>query len=248
VDSERRLIDLQAAVAKLEVEQRQLRDFLILVCHELKHPLSTIQAHADLLQRYEDYKDKAAEGILGKVSEMERLIGDLLFVTRLENAQLRLHTVRANLVDLVTAAAYQAQALAPDHRLGVEAPKAVLEGWLDADRLNQVLQNLLSNAVKYSPAGGQILLRVDQVADEFRVSVSDQGIGIDGATLPHLFERFFRTEAAQVSMRGLGMGLYVSRLLVQAHGGRIWAESAGSGKGSTFVFTLPSGQADGRER
>jgi signal transduction histidine kinase len=232
---------LEAALAKSQAEQQRLRDFLVLICHEMKHPLSTIQVHVELLQRYEEVVDKAAaEVILGKVGQLERLINDLLFVTRLETGQLRLHAEPMDLADLVRAAARQAQVLAPDHQLQVEAPDHPLEGTWDPDRLNQVLHNLLSNAIKYSPSGGTIRVRAQRVRREFQVSVSDQGVGIDSATLPQLFDRFYRADEATVSARGLGLGLYVSRLLVEAHGGRLWAESAGTGQGSTFVLTLPA--------
>jgi signal transduction histidine kinase len=121
----------------------------------------------------------------------------------------------------------------------VDAPEAPLEGNWDHDRLMQVLDNLLSNAVKYSPAGGEIVVRLDDRGDAAQVSVHDQGNGIAAETLPRLFDRFYRTDNADTTARGLGLGLHISKLLVEAHGGRIWAESPGPGQGSTFTLVLP---------
>ena len=110
-------------------------------------------------------------------------------------------------------------------------------GLWDRDRLGQVLDNLIGNAIKYSPEGGEIVIRVEATDAEGRVSIEDHGIGIAGDVLPRLFERFYQGQDPGVST-GLGLGLYISRMLVESHGGRIWAESQ-PGQGSTFVIALP---------
>jgi two-component system phosphate regulon sensor histidine kinase PhoR len=107
----------------------------------------------------------------------------------------------------------------------------------DPSRLERILTNLISNALKYSPPEAEVVVRAERVDSCLQVSVVDRGIGIAPEDLPHLFERFYRTRGSRKA-EGLGLGLYITRMLVEAHGGRIWAESE-LGKGSTFSFTLP---------
>jgi signal transduction histidine kinase len=112
----------------------------------------------------------------------------------------------------------------------------IVGSW-DRDRLGQVLDNLIGNAIKYSPQGGEIVVRVEATGDRGQVRIEDHGIGIASDVLPRLFERFYQGQAPGIST-GLGLGLYIARMLVEAHGGRIWAESE-PGQGSVFVITLP---------
>src|SRR5215204_4480066 len=121
----------------------------------------------------------------------------------------------------------------------MEASSHPIIGNWDRDRLGQILDNLLGNAVNYSSKGGEIVVRVKAINDEAQVQVEDQGIGIAADVLPRLFDRFYQGQDPGVNA-GLGLGLYIARMLVEAHGGRIWAESE-TGKGSTFVISLPRG-------
>jgi signal transduction histidine kinase len=147
-----------------------------------------------------------------------------------------------DLVALARRSVEQTRALAKGHHLRAELPDGPLTGWWDGDRLAQVMQNLLSNAIKYSPEGGEIALRVEDRGYEARVSVSDQGIGITPEALSRLFGPFYRAEGAlTLGVQGLGLGLYITKALIEAHGGEIWVDSE-VGAGSTFIFTLPSTQ------
>jgi signal transduction histidine kinase len=125
------------------------------------------------------------------------------------------------------------------HGLHLEVPEMPVMVTGDDHRLGQVLDNLLGNAIKYSTHGGDITVtvRVDARRGEARLTVADQGAGIPADILPHLFERFYRGQHAS-SEAGLGLGLYISRMLIEAHGGRIWASST-PGVGSTFTIALP---------
>src|SRR5207248_7287160 len=119
----------------------------------------------------------------------------------------------------------QVQALGPSQAVRVRAPGGPLEGWWDPDRLEQVLQNLLTNALKYSPDGGEILVQVEDLGREARVSVGDHGPGISAEAVPRLFERFYRADNEASDQEGLGLGLYITKALVEAHGGSVGVES-----------------------
>jgi signal transduction histidine kinase len=219
-----------------------LEDFLSVAAHELRNPLTAITGFAQLMQRGERYSERAVTAILSQTARLQRLVGDLVDASRLETGQLKLRRTRIDLVELVRASAEHAQATSARHSVRVSAPAGPLEGWWDRDRLDQVLGNLLSNAIKYAPAGGDVRIQVDDLGAEARVSVEDRGLGIPPEALPRLFERFYRVQHPEAGeIQGLGLGLYITKSLVEAHGGRIAVESE-PGRGSTFSFTLPYGQ------
>jgi PAS domain S-box-containing protein len=234
-----KLTGLTLDISERKALELMQRDFIANVSHELRNPLSTIKGYAQLVRRRGLYDDRAIEAILSQTDQLGRLVEDLLEASQLEAGRLELMPKRVDLVTRVLADAEQAQATTQAHRVRVAAPDRPLEGWWDPDRLGQVLQNLLSNAIKYSPAGGDILVRVESAGPEALVSVRDNGIGLAPEVLPNLFGRFFRAGISSGTVQGLGLGLYISKELVEAHGGRIWAESAGPGRGSTFWFALP---------
>ena len=218
--------------------ERMQREFIAMVTHELRNPVTSIMGFAELMQR-RGLIEQAVDTIAAEARRLDRLIGDLLDVTRLEVGRLELRRTSVDLVELAQATAEQAQALTELHAVRVEVAGEPRPGWWDRDRLGQVLRNLLSNAVKYSPEGGEIRIRVEHLDGEARVSVVDAGVGIAPEALPRLFDRFYRTDQALASgVEGLGLGLYITRSLVEAHGGRLWAESA-LGAGSTFTISLP---------
>jgi signal transduction histidine kinase len=150
---------------------------------------------------------------------------------------LRLRRGPVDLVEIVHEALTRARTQGTEHTLHLEAPRVPIVGSWDRDRLGQVLDNLIGNAIKYSPAGGEIAIRVQAANADGLVRIEDHGIGIAADVLPRLFERFYQGQDPGVST-GLGLGLYIARMLVEAHGGRIWAESE-PGRGSTFVISLP---------
>lgn len=225
--------------ARRAQEQLQ-RDFISMVTHELRNPLTSLKGYAQLMQRRATYDARGMDVIVSQTNLLERLVDDLRDVARLESRGLELNRTEVDLVALTRRAVEQARALVKGHRLRVDLPDQPITGWWDDDRLAQVIQNLLSNAIKYSPDGGDIVVRVEDRRYEARVSVSDQGIGIAPEALPRLFGRFFRAQGAlTLGVQGLGLGLYITKGLIEAHGGEIWVDSE-PGKGSTFIFTLPS--------
>jgi PAS domain S-box-containing protein len=228
-------------ITERRASERLQREFMTMVTHDLKSPLTSIKGFAQLMQRRGVYSQPAVDAIVAQTAQLERLINDMLDAARLEAGQTELRRARVDLVSLGRTVIDYSQALTQQHRLHLEAPDTPLFGQWDQDRLAQVLQNLLSNAIKYSP-GGRIVLAIarseESAGPEAVVSVSDEGIGIPAEALPRVFERFYRHESAERGQPGLGLGLYISRSLIEAHGGRITVESE-PGRGTTFRFTLP---------
>jgi PAS domain S-box-containing protein len=218
--------------------------FLAMVTHELGNPLAAVRGYAQLMRRRSAYDEQALDLIVAKTGLLERLIRDLLESTRLEVGRMSLQRSWVNLGVLAEEAAKLVESRGSDYRLRVDLDGSPVLVWCDRDRLAQVFANLLDNAVKYSPTGGEIAIRIEASPSEARVSVSDQGMGIEPETLARLFDEYFRAGQRQAETEGLGLGLYITRGIVEAHGGRINASST-VGLGSTFSFTLPRGQ-DGR--
>lgn len=217
---------------------RMQQEFVAMVTHELKGPLTSLRGFAQLMQRRQTFSARGIEVILAQADQLERLVSDLLDAARLNAGRLELRRAPVDLNRIVLAAAERAQAETQLHVIAVETAARPQIGDWDADRVTQVLHNLLSNAVKYSPDSGDILVRVEELGEAARVTVRDQGIGIPAAAQERLFSRFYRVENVRGSTQGLGLGLYISRSLVEAHGGQIGVESA-PGQGSVFAFTLP---------
>jgi signal transduction histidine kinase len=216
------------------------REFLGLVSHELKNPLAAIKGMTQLLRRRRRYDEAALDAILSETRRLERLLNDLVDTSQVDAGRLMLRPAEMDLAALVVAAAADAQVMTARHTVRAEVPKSPVLGLWDAQRLGQVLQNLLGNALKYAPDGTLIVARLEPRVrkGEVCVRVVDEGPGVPPDELPHLFDRFYRTPAAQASViQGLGLGLYISRMLVEAHGGRIWVEPAGCG--TAFSFALP---------
>lgn len=212
------------------------RDFVAMVTHELRNPLAGLKGFAQLMKRRQAYSEQAVNTILAQAAHLDRLLGDLLDAAQLEVGRMELRRSTVDLLELTQTYVEEAQAGTTVHRIRMETPVSVPAGEWDHDRLGQVFRNLLSNAVKYSP-GGEILVTVRNLGAEAEVSVQDSGRGIRADALPHLFDRFYRSTAAHATS-GLGLGLHITRALVEAHGGRIRADSK-PGQGSTFTFTLP---------
>jgi signal transduction histidine kinase len=224
--------------------QRMQQDFIAMVSHELQTPLTSLKGYAQFMQRRGTYNEKAVNTILSQVTRLERLIGDLLALTRLESGRLELRRAPLDLVGLARTSTEQAAQLSSEHRVVLEAPAGPLVGCWDLDRLTQILDNLLTNAIKYSPNGGEIRVHVEDGGSEAQVSVHDQGMGVSPDALPYLFQRFYRGTNTATNVKGLGLGLYITKALVDAHGGRITAESQVN-KGTTVLFTLPYAPPDG---
>jgi PAS domain S-box-containing protein len=217
--------------------ERVQQDFIAMASHDLLTPVTVLRARAQLLQRRQTYDEASVVSILEQASRMERLITDLRELVQVEGGRLALRREPVDLVEIVHEALTRARTQETGNALQIEAPLFPIVGFWDRDRLGQVLDNLIGNAIKYSPHGGEIAIWVEATNAEGLVRIEDHGIGIASDVLPQLFERFYQGQDPGVST-GLGLGLYIARMLVEAHGGRIWAESE-PGQGSTFVISLP---------
>ncbi|NOK21353.1 ATP-binding protein [Corallococcus carmarthensis] len=222
--------------------------FLGMVSHDARALLGGIALQSAVLKRdaAEDEAGrsalKAAEKIQRFTARLTRLIEDLLDVVSIEAGMLRVDPTVQDAVALARESieAFQPLASAQNLSLDLDLRGATLMAKLDPERVLQVLANLLTNAIKFTPAGGRISLRVEPVDQDVRFSVTDTGSGIPSHQLEEVFQRFWQAHSAD--RRGVGLGLSISKGIVEALGGRIWAESR-PGKGSTFWFTLPGALA-----
>ncbi|MEA3202955.1 MAG: hypothetical protein QOI63_621 [Thermoplasmata archaeon] len=244
----------KAERATTEAQLRALREmddfrsrFINSAAHELANPLTPMAIQFRLLRRRAtDAQTLRSIGILERnFRRVERGIRDLLDAARIQANRLTVARqpvpLRALLNEAVESFAPAAEASGVTLRLG-PAPDLVLHG--DEGRLMQVLYNLLSNAVKFTPPGGQVLLEAHASPGAARVCVHDTGLGMEPDQLDRLFRPYRQVHDPKLSPGiGMGLGLYISRALVEAHGGRIWAESAGLGKGTTVCIELPLPQA-----
>jgi signal transduction histidine kinase len=218
--------------------ERTKEDLLSIVAHDFRSPLTVIQGYAELLaeRAREEETRQMLDAMVGQTRYLARLASDLLTLSRIESGRLAVERRPVRLAELLRSVAEARQAAGVE--LQLEADDALtVDG--DPDRLRQVVDNLVANAIKYSAAPARVRLRAAQDGREAQVSVGDQGIGIAPEDLPRLFRRFSRLKAARErGIEGTGLGLFICRSLVEAHGGRVWVEST-PGKGSTFGFALP---------
>lgn len=232
-------LDIERARSDAAVATRD--EFLGIVSHDLRNMLSSMVMHASLIsESKETLPDKArthAQRIQRAGARMNRLIGDLVDVASIEAGVLAVTREVSDPIQIVQEAidSFQAQASASGISLVAEFVEPLSPVDLDPARVLQVLSNLLSNALKFT-IHGKVLVRVERAADELLFTVRDTGAGIRADQLQQIFLRFHQVTSKD--RRGVGLGLYISKCIVEGHGGRIWAESK-VGHGSTFCFTLP---------
>lgn len=224
------------------VEEQERRQTLVAsVAHELHNRITPVMAYAQILERHPgvptELEKQAAASLVRQTRLLNRLVSDLSDASRIQTRRLSLQVKPMDLVPVVRRVVEAEQLTTEQHVIALHAPPH-LEGVWDADRVAQALTNLVNNAIKYSPEGGDITVAISQTYDEAMICVTDQGIGLAPEDLPLLFEPYSRVYRERRA-KGLGLGLYITYGIVEAHGGRIWATSPGPGQGSTFCFTLP---------
>ena len=228
---------------ELEATERRRVALIGDVAHELRTPLATLEGYTEgLLDGVVEPSTETWAMLHDEVGRMRRLVQDLQELSRAEAHRLPLHVRPYSPADLVTQALTRMESQFTDKDIritnSVSASLPLVKA--DADRVIQVLINLLGNALRYTPSSGRVNVSAERGADVVVFHITDTGIGIPPEHLPHLFERFYRVDKARSrALGGSGIGLTIAKALIEAQGGRIWADSAGPGQGATFSFSLP---------
>jgi two-component system phosphate regulon sensor histidine kinase PhoR len=222
--------------------ERVRRDFVANVSHELRTPLASVRLLIEtLLNGALDEPEMAARMLsqmLGEVDSITQLAQELLDLSMIESGQMPMQMTRAKLREIVEEQIVHYEAMTQQRHQMVE-DNVPIDLLVEVDRkmIGRVLGNLIHNAIKFTSERGRITISAAPVDDRIKVGVADNGVGIPAEDLPRIFERFYKVDRAR-GKSGTGLGLAIARHVVEAHGGRIWAESA-EGKGATFYFTLP---------
>ena len=229
---------------QLKIHDRMQKQFINVAAHELKTPTQGILGFSDLLKRYPEKREEITEAICRNATRLQRLINDILDVTKIESQNLRLNKEQLNLNTLISG-------VVEDHGEKVnEVGKSIVKILVsfeqgtnnnqnpifveaDKSRLTQVISNLLNNAIKFT-LKGHITISTEKTDSDAIIRVKDTGSGIDPEIYPRLFSKF-----ASKSFQGTGLGLFISKSIVEAHGGKIWVENNKNENGVTFIFTLP---------
>lgn len=242
-------VTIATDISRLKEVERAKDEFLAIVSHELKTPVTPVYGYAQLLckrmrQKTElEAERKMAESILEQANRVIRLVDRLLNLSRAQLGRMELRHEPVDLVTMVRDLVEVSKVQTSDHTLVADTSGEIIGCW-DRGYLEEMVNNLLDNAIRYSPEGGEVRVSVTSDDGVARISVSDQGIGIPKETLPDVFKRHFRSkEAKLVKADGMGIGLYLCREIALAHGGRIWVDSE-PGKGSTFTVELPLNGAE----
>lgn len=261
IERERLLRDrseAQASVLALREAKRRMDEFLSVASHELRTPLTVIKANIQLLTRrigQASHMTASAASLMAdlrltpefldrtqrQVERLDRLVGDLLDISRIEAGRLTLRAERCDLRAVVSEAVAEQRSTWADRTITLNLPNAAVAVEADVDRIGQVVTNYLTNALKYSQGDQRVVVTMALGEDDVRVAVRDYGPGLTEEQCEQLWERFSRISGIDVqsgSFVGLGLGLYISRTIVERHGGRVGVESE-AGEGSTFWFTLP---------
>jgi signal transduction histidine kinase len=228
---------------KLEKTETMRRQLIGDVTHELRTPLAAIKGYMEgLMDGVLPATPDTYQQVHSEADRLERLVNGLQELSRVEAGayQLKLESISpVKLIESVVShlnRQFEEKGIHLEEKLDDDLPNV----FVDKDRILQVLTNLVGNALQYTPAGGRVAITATRVKSEVIISVTDTGIGISPDNLPLIFNRFYRTDKSRARVSGgSGIGLTIAQALVKAHHGRIWAESAGEGKGSVFYFTLP---------
>jgi PAS domain S-box-containing protein len=229
-------------ITALKEAERKKDEFIGAASHELKTPLTSLKAYIQLMESTLKEGDISKAAIYlhkttGYVDRLNKLIEELLDISRIQGGKLQLNITKFDLDELINEAIDAVQNIV-DHKITKRGGVTRLVS-ADRQRIEQVLVNLLTNAAKYSPKGEKIDVAVKEDQNSVTISIRDFGIGIPSEKQGKIFERFYRAEEDQVKFQGLGLGLYISSEIINSHKGKIWVESE-EGKGSTFYVMLPA--------
>jgi signal transduction histidine kinase len=229
---------------RLKELDRMKSEFLSTAAHELRTPLTSIVGFSEILlkRKLDEERSNRFLKIINEESvSLAGLINDLLDVSRIESGKgFKIKKAPTDLRGIILENVDLFKSQTDKHTFKVDVPDGLAKIELDKDKIDQVMENLLSNAVKFSPQGGKITVSLDKTDEKVKVAITDTGMGIPEKDLPHIFEKFYRVEAASIqAIGGTGLGLGIVKYIVESHGGKISVESE-TGRGSTFNFTLPT--------
>lgn len=246
-----KLVDGIAAQAGVAIENAKLYEeikrlnsrkdeFIGVAGHELRTPITTIKGYLQLLQDQapEGLASNFAEKALRQVNKLNRLVGDLLNVSKIREGQLEYNLIPCFLLPLIKDNLDTMRQMHATHPFEADLPHEDVVITADGSKIEQVLTNFLTNAVKYSPEGSPILVSVRKTEGKVTVSVRDQGIGIAPGHLEKIFTRYYRVPDVENTVSGFGIGLYIAKRIIERHGGSIGVHSE-QGRGSEFYFSLP---------
>jgi len=237
---------LRGEATEAEILRRtdQLRAALLnAVSHDLRTPLATIMASAGSLRQQDvawtdDERQSFAQAIEEEADHLNHLVSNLLDLSRIEGGSLKPQQSWQDLGTLIDDVVDRLKPVSRQHRLRIDVPATLPPIWFDPVEIGQVIYNLVENAAKYAPVSTEISVIAREDGDSVSVAVEDHGPGISPASLPHLFDPFYRAIDGRARPHGLGLGLAIVKGLVEAHGGRVWVENTAGG-GARFTFTLP---------
>jgi signal transduction histidine kinase len=229
-------------ITEFHALQQEHEIFMQMISHDLRTPITVIQGHTELLDVILTEKDEMTdlhlEAITAATRQLAGMMEDLSNMIQLERGQLPpLDLERIEVPEFITKLVHRMAVLGSDSRVEERFPPDLPPACADPVSLERILTNLITNAIKYSPPNTAVRIAAEAVGEKVHISVRDFGKGITPEDQPRIFERFFRTRDAG-QKRGIGLGLYITRSLVEAHGGRVWVDSE-AGKGSVFTFSLP---------
>ena len=213
-------------------------EFIGFASHELRTPLTTITGYLQIVEESPDLIRHVTPKLKKQVARLVAIISDLLDISKIQAGKFELHQTTISLRSIIKESVDSARQLSATHEIEYKIPNEELFLYVDATKMNQVLLNILSNAIKYSPDDKEIRLNAERFGDEVKISISDHGKGIAKEHLDQVFTQFYRVAPDDRQTEGLGLGLYLCKEYVEAHHGKIWAESE-IGHGTTIHLTLP---------
>jgi signal transduction histidine kinase len=249
IENARLYAQQESLLNELQESRQEREQFLGMITHEIAGILTVLSGYAQLAVKTQkktgQVNEKAMQAIQSQTQRLIRLVHDLQDISRIERGKFDIKRGSCDLVKASRQVADEQQSLTKFHTLVVDSEEPEISGFWDCDRLTQAISNIIGNAVKYSPDGGEVRITIRRVEDTAQVSVSDHGVGIAEQDMKRLFKPYSRLERTK-HIKGSGLGLFISKAIVEAHKGRSAVESK-IGEGTTFTVTLPLGEGQEAE-
>jgi len=231
-------------ITKIKSMEKEKDDFIATISHDIKTPLTTMKGYLSTLIKYSDkitpqQRDYYLRVVNSEIDRINRMLNNLMDLRRLEGNILNINKIKFDLVKIIKKIVEIFKISYVNFEFEIVTNKDSIIVFADKDKIEQVLHNLLSNSTKYSPMGGKISINVELKEREVIVSISDQGMGIPPEDVDKIFEKYYRVKSSEKKIGGKGLGLYITKKIIELHSGKIWVESV-LNKGTTFYFSLPT--------